>query len=92
MRQSAQVVSFPLNVATKPLLRDFTGDDRQRLDELAVRLSSLSALVFCLKNSEPVEVASEVAPALRGSLCAIEQMLDSCLTIAELRPIAGDQQ
>lgn len=88
MRQSAQVVSFPLDVATQPLLSDFTCDDRQRLDELAVRLSSLSDLVFCLKNSEPVEVASGVAPALRGSLCAIEQMLDSCLAIAELRPIA----
>lgn len=89
MRESAQVVSFPLDVATKPLLRDFTGDDRQRLDELAARISSLSDLVFCLKNSDPVEVASEVAPALRGSLCAIEQMLDSCLAIAELRPVAS---
>ena len=86
MRECAQVVSFPLDIATKPLLRDFTGDDRQRLDELAVRLSSLSDLVFCLKNSEPVEVASGVAPALPGALCAIEQMLDSCLAVAELRP------
>jgi hypothetical protein len=92
MRESAQVVSFPHDVATKPLLRDFTGDDRHRLDELAVRLSSLSDLVFCLKNSEPIEVASEVAPALRGSLCAIEHLLDSCLAIAELRPVEPVQQ
>ena len=87
MRESAQVVSFPLDISTRPLLRDFTGDDRQRLDELAVRISTLSDLVFCLKNSEPMEVAHEVAPALRGALCAIEQMLDDCLAVAELRPI-----
>lgn len=85
MRHNAQVVSFPIDAATGPMLRDFTGSDRERLDEMAARLASISSLLYCLKNSEPFEGQ----PA--NALAAVEQMVDDCLAVAELRPIAACQ-
>ncbi|MCB2076066.1 MAG: hypothetical protein KDE55_00040 [Novosphingobium sp.] len=81
--RSNEVVCFPLDLETERHLRNFTGPARDRLDEIVVRLAGMSALLFAVRNN------AEMSPSFRNdALMAIETMVDDCVTIAQLRPLA----
>ena len=84
MRESAQVVSFPLDVVTTNLLMDFTASPQSRLDEIVHRLSGLAATVFLLKGS-----VEEDSPLTATALGFLETGVQDCIRIAELRPVAS---
>ena len=81
MPQAENVISFPVNPATTDLLRDFIGNDSQRLDEVATRLSGIEAVLFLVRQAD-----EHVSPLVGRALLAIEAAIDDCVKIAELRP------
>ena len=83
MPQAENVISFPVNVATTDLLRDFIGSPQERLDEISARLGGIEAILFLIRQAE-----DHVPPLVASALLGIEAAVHDCVRIAELRVAA----
>ena len=81
MRQAANIISFPVDATTTDFLGEFTGSERQRLENVAIRLLCLKAMLQMMRQDP--DASETTCSAFEG----VEIAIKDCIALIDVQPL-----